>query len=203
VPDRDHRNVLRVAVRIEEPDLRGDILDRLDGRAGLRVVDGIDEADVVLADDCDVSGQSDGVASGFDPPTVTLVFGRSLRAAPTGSLVYADASGPLLEALLRVTAEGYEARPDGFDLDGATQGAEGIAGDPDDPDGRTHPLLTPREREVLALLAEGAPNKVIARQLGISPSTAKFHVASLLDKFGARSRLDAVAIGARRGLVLL
>ena len=63
--------------------------------------------------------------------------------------------------------------------------------------------LTPRELEVLALLAEGASNKVIARQLGISVHTAKFHVASLLDKLDAVGRTDAVAHAARRGVINL
>ena len=64
-------------------------------------------------------------------------------------------------------------------------------------------LLTPRELEVLALLAEGASNKVIARRLGISVHTAKFHVASLLDKLDAVGRTDAVAQAARRGVINL
>jgi DNA-binding CsgD family transcriptional regulator len=64
-------------------------------------------------------------------------------------------------------------------------------------------LLTPRELEVLALLAEGASNKVIARRLGISVHTAKFHVASLLDKLDAVGRTDAVAHAARRGVINL
>jgi len=63
--------------------------------------------------------------------------------------------------------------------------------------------LTPREREVLALLAAGASNKVIARRLGMSFHTAKAHVAAVLHKLGAASRADAVARGARAGLVLL
>lgn len=63
--------------------------------------------------------------------------------------------------------------------------------------------LTPRELEVLGLLAEGASNKVIARRLGISVHTAKFHVASLLDKLDAIGRTDAVAHAARRGVINL
>jgi DNA-binding CsgD family transcriptional regulator len=63
--------------------------------------------------------------------------------------------------------------------------------------------LTPRELEVLALLAEGASNKMIARRLGISVHTAKFHVASLLDKLDAVGRTDAVAHAARRGVINL
>ena len=61
--------------------------------------------------------------------------------------------------------------------------------------------LTPRERDVLALMAEGASNKAIARQLGISVHTAKFHVGSLLDKLDATGRTDAVAHAARRGVI--
>ena len=61
--------------------------------------------------------------------------------------------------------------------------------------------LTPRERDVLALMAEGASNKTIAKQLGISVHTAKFHVGSLLDKLDATGRTDAVAHAARRGVI--
>jgi DNA-binding CsgD family transcriptional regulator len=64
-------------------------------------------------------------------------------------------------------------------------------------------VLTPREREVLALLAEGASNKTIARRLGISVHTAKFHVGSLLDKLDATGRTDAVTHAARRGVIEL
>ena len=63
--------------------------------------------------------------------------------------------------------------------------------------------LTPRELEVLTLLAEGASNKTIARQLGISVHTAKFHVGSLLDKLDAAGRTDAVAHAARLGFINL
>ena len=61
--------------------------------------------------------------------------------------------------------------------------------------------LTPRERDVLGLLAEGASNKAIARRLGISVHTAKFHVASLLDKLDATGRTDAVTHAARLGVI--
>jgi DNA-binding CsgD family transcriptional regulator len=63
--------------------------------------------------------------------------------------------------------------------------------------------LSTRELEVLALLAEGASNKEIARRLGISVHTAKFHVGSLLDKLDAVGRTDAVAHAARRGVLNL
>jgi NarL family two-component system response regulator YdfI len=63
--------------------------------------------------------------------------------------------------------------------------------------------LTPREVEVLQMLAAGRSNKEIAARLGISEHTVKFHVASILGKLGAGSRTEAVSIGIRRGLVLL
>ena len=63
--------------------------------------------------------------------------------------------------------------------------------------------LTPRELEVLTLLAEGMSNKAIARRLGISVHTAKFHVGALIDKLDAVGRTDAVAQAARRGVIHL
>jgi DNA-binding NarL/FixJ family response regulator len=63
--------------------------------------------------------------------------------------------------------------------------------------------LTPRELEVLAAMADGISNKAIARRLGISFHTAKFHVAAILAKLNADSRTEAVARAAQLGLVML
>jgi DNA-binding NarL/FixJ family response regulator len=63
--------------------------------------------------------------------------------------------------------------------------------------------LTPREVEVLELLADGLTNKAIAHQLGISEHTVKFHVNAILGKLGAQSRTDAVVRATRLGLILL
>ena len=63
--------------------------------------------------------------------------------------------------------------------------------------------LTARELDVLALLAEGLPNKAIAVRLAISDQTVKFHVASLIGKLGAANRTEAVRRAVRRGLVVL
>jgi DNA-binding CsgD family transcriptional regulator len=70
-------------------------------------------------------------------------------------------------------------------------------------EGKAEVQLTARELEVLALLAEGASNKLIARRLGISAHTAKYHVASLLEKLDAVSRTDVVASAARIGVLQL
>lgn len=71
---------------------------------------------------------------------------------------------------------------------------------------RTPPFeepLTPREIQVLELLAEGLPNKTIAARLGISDQTVKFHVAAISGKLGAANRTDAVRLAVRRGLITL
>ena len=63
--------------------------------------------------------------------------------------------------------------------------------------------LTNREREILALLADGLGNKQIATRLGISTNTVKTHLELLFEKIGVRSRAEAVAVGVRRGMLLL
>src|SRR5262252_1392684 len=70
-------------------------------------------------------------------------------------------------------------------------------------DGSGHARLTRRELEVLAAMADGASNKAIARRLGISFHTVKFHVAAILAKLDADSRTEAVAKAAQLGLVML
>jgi DNA-binding NarL/FixJ family response regulator len=72
---------------------------------------------------------------------------------------------------------------------------------PAHPDGFELETLTPRELQVLRMLADGLGNKEIAGELNISDHTAKFHVAQILAKLRASSRTEAVSIGIRRGLV--
>jgi DNA-binding NarL/FixJ family response regulator len=61
--------------------------------------------------------------------------------------------------------------------------------------------LTPREHEVLVLVADGLRNRDIARELQITEHTVKFHLASVFGKLGASSRTDAVRRGLRLGLI--
>jgi DNA-binding NarL/FixJ family response regulator len=63
--------------------------------------------------------------------------------------------------------------------------------------------LSNREREILALLADGLVNKQIAARLGISTNTVKTHLELLFDKLGVATRAEAVATGVKRGLLLL
>lgn len=105
--------------------------------------------------------------------------------------------------------------PDGVDVIGEAStlsAARLVAGEPDaflvaaarpPEDERLVEPLTPRESDVLNLLADGFPNKAIAASLGISEETVKFHLASVFGKLGASNRTDAVRQAIRRGLVPL
>ena len=63
-------------------------------------------------------------------------------------------------------------------------------------------MLTPRETEVLALMAQGRTNRQIGAALYISEKTASVHVSNILAKLGANGRTEAVAIAASRGLLV-
>jgi DNA-binding CsgD family transcriptional regulator len=112
-----------------------------------------------------------------------------------------DVADPALADRIASVLAGIE----GVELVGAGEGVDAtiVTRDPPAETGGTEVALTPRELEVLALMAEGASNKLIARRLGISTHTAKFHVASLIDKLDAVSRTDAVAHAARLGVIHL
>jgi two-component system, NarL family, nitrate/nitrite response regulator NarL len=107
-------------------------------------------------------------------------------AAEFASAAVARASAVPADAIVTQTD------PDGSDEFGDTLGADDL-----------HEPLTPREVDVIELLAEGLPNKAIADRLGISDQTVKFHVASIYGKLGAANRTDAVRRAARRGLIAL
>ena len=116
---------------------------------------------------------------------------------------------PAARARLRLLADGAvsivgeaadvrQARAAGSDADAfLIASAMELADDP-----QVEPL-TAREIEVLELLAEGLSNKGIARRLGISDQTVKFHVASITGKLGAHTRTGAVRLAVRRGLITL
>lgn len=93
-----------------------------------------------------------------------------------------------------------EARRSGLPADAIVAAPRTV---PDSDDEPAPEGMTPREIEVLELVAEGLPNKVIADRLGISDQTVKFHVASISGKLGAANRTDAVRRAVRRGLIAL
>ena len=166
---------LRVAVCAADL-LRRTTLSRVVAEAGHIVVGADDAADVVLADgDC---------APGETRPVVTLGGSGHDRSGVLSRNARADQ----IDAAIRAVSAGLIVRlPDAMDAGfGAMREADG------------HALLTPRELEVLATLAEGMTNKAIARRLNISLHTVKFHVESLFRKLGARTRTEAVAKASER-----
>ena len=128
------------------------------------------------------------VMIGADPAT----DGPGLSGAPVAYLP-SDVDAAALAAAVRATATGL------IVLDASVAGATGVHAHARTSENAE--TLTAREREVLLLVAEGLPNKAIARELGISEHTAKFHVGSLLGKLGAASRTEAVTLATRRGIL--
>ena len=166
---------LRVAVRADDP-LRRNLLCKSVTEAGHMIVDEHDAADIVLAD------------GGAPPQEVRNVVGLGITDERLRGALPRDADARQIDAAIRAVAAGLvvrapPTRDNGF---GAMREADG------------HALLTPRELEVLAALAEGMTNKAIARRLDISLHTVKFHVESLFRKLGARTRTEAVAKAAER-----
>jgi len=189
------RRPIRVALYIADRALRADIADACED-AELAVAE---QADVVLADrpvDTAV-------------PVVALVSGETRRIWPANvrAVVPADVDAAMLAAIVTVVAAGY-ALTCGKDPGSAGSGGglgrgaeEGLEGEPDAADEFGN-ALSPREREVLGHLIEGASNKEIARALALSVHTVKFHIAAITEKLGARSRVEAVAIAIRSGLMM-
>lgn len=103
------------------------------------------------------------------------------------------AASPIAADALVVAAEPRSSRDDG----------EGGAGEVIGHDLAVAESLTPREVQVLELLAQGLPNKAIAGRLQISDQTVKFHVAAICGKLGAANRTDAVRRAIRRGLITI
>jgi DNA-binding CsgD family transcriptional regulator len=170
------RRVLRVAVSAADP-VRQTGLTAIVWNAGHVISESLDNADVVLAD---------GVAPGSGPPAVTL--GGNDAAQP--GLLPRDASADQIDAAIRAVAAGLLVRP-------AETPRPAFDAMPE----QETSLLTPREVEVLAAIGNGLSNKAVARQLGISQHTVKFHVESLLRKLGAASRAEAVHKGLRQRLI--
>ena len=119
---------------------------------------------------------------------------EALAAGARGAL-FRDAGAERLAAGARAVAGGLVVLDD--DMAGDLLRPP-VPGSPEPPE-----PLTPREREVLQLLAQGLANRAIGDRLGISERTAKFHVNAILAKLGAQSRTEALVQAVRLGLVTL
>ncbi|MGH7506232.1 MAG: LuxR C-terminal-related transcriptional regulator [Longimicrobiales bacterium] len=206
--------MIRVRIVATSPVVRAGLASILADAPDITVVSEIapdddgGDADVVLLDTGDLDDAGDAnlddeagrnavvvLGDHFDPAEA----GRLLRAGARG-IIDGDATPDAIVAAVHAAAAGLTV------VSGA--GLESLAGQPvgrgpSHASSSTDQGVTPRETEILRLLAEGLGNKAIARRLGISEHTVKAHVSSILVKLGAGSRAEAVAIGARQGLILL
>ena len=134
------------------------------------------------------------LANGADRATARRAFRMGVHA-----LLPLDADAATVLAAVHAARAGLLALPRALGHELVTAAAvpdDALAAD-------AGPPLTAREREVLALLAQGLANKAIAPRLGISEHTVKAHVAAIYDKRHATNRAEAVVAAARRGLVML
>ena len=163
-------------VRVDASDVeRAAALAKLVRDAGHEVV--LDAPDVVLA-----NAASAPVTAGVP----VIMLGASDEGA--AAVVPEGVSPAVLDAVLRVVTAGLIVRPAGEP--GGFASAEEASS-----------VLTAREAEVLAAVGAGLSNKEVARRLGISAHTVKFHLEQAFRKLGAGSRAEAVAKGLRRGVI--
>ncbi|GAA0574128.1 hypothetical protein GCM10009416_11070 [Craurococcus roseus] len=129
-------------------------------------------------------------------PLVLLADHAAPGAEPTVSVLPRNASARQVRAAVAAAAAGLVVRlPDAV----APPASPGFARD----EAPGAPLLTPREVEILAMVGEGASNKAVARRLGISAHTVKFHLEAVFRKLGVATRAEAVARGLRQRLIEL
>lgn len=162
------------------------------------------EPDVILLDSGDLARPS---ANHEDPPGIPVVVlaetnARSeiLRLLHSGvrGIVLQEAPPDEIAAALVAVADGLAALSPEI-LEALFPPGESAL----DEETLLPEALTPRESEVLALLAAGASNKEIAGKLHLSEHTVKFHVSTILGKLGAATRAEAVARGYRQGLIVI
>lgn len=135
----------------------------------------------------------------LDPESIKSLVAKLLRGHRAWGLLSLEATAEELTAAIYALAEGLVVYSPSF--------IEPLL-DIERPAGRAEEdalieLLTERETQVLALLAEGLANKQIALKLGISEHTVKFHISGIYSKLGATNRTEAVRQGVRRGLIVL
>ena len=203
---------LRILVAADDPLVRAGLSALVSAHAGFDVIgeiglQGSDAAiplsaapDVILVD---IGSAAAAVAEqlaaleSFGVPVMAVVAnparGRVALAAGARGYVHRAAGGERLATALAAVAAGWQVTEP--PAHGHDEAAEPVLDLPVEE-------LTPRELEVLQLIAEGLPNKGIASRLHISEHTVKFHVTALMGKLDAHSRTEAVTRAARMGLLL-
>lgn len=210
--------MIRVLVKASSPIAKAGLETLLQANPGLRVVEesapgartmaADSPADVLLVEALSLADGGARAAldwAGAGGPAVLLVRNSTPEAvaaalrAGVKAVLGSGRTGPEIIAAVEAAAAGLVVLdPSGIETllrspgPGSSPGAETLA----EP-------LTPREIEVLQLLAAGLGNKEIASRLAISEHTAKFHVAAIMGKLGASSRTEAVTMGIRHGLIMI
>jgi DNA-binding NarL/FixJ family response regulator len=186
VDEAEPRSLFRIALRVRDPIRRRSL-----ERALAPVPEA--EADVLVL--ALRPGESvPPEAASFDGPLIVLSDDAGHAADPAlAGVLPAAASAHQIEVAVAAVAEGLVVRTPALRERTGFGPAEAGA----------RPLLTPRELEVLTLVGQGMSNKAIARHLGISAHTVKYHLEAVFAKLGVRSRAEAVTTGLRQGLVLL
>jgi DNA-binding NarL/FixJ family response regulator len=149
----------------------------------------------------DIQILAEGASTG-DLPSLVFLFpsvtdALSGSAIPGASLLLRDATPDEIRAALRSAGERLIA----MDPRIASQIYEQLEWGSSRVPPAESVTLTPREQEILQRIARGMPNKAIARDLGISEHTVKFHIGSVFQKLDVGSRSEAIAIAARHGLL--
>ncbi len=197
--------MIRVAILAPALALRVGLREVFRGLVDIEVVsdastlDELSEADVLVLTSPDYLSDLDE-----DAPAVLLLTDdqsavTQLMDLPVWGVLSLDASAEELSAAVRALGEGLWAGSPAL-LGSLLEHQPTFMIEEGDP---IIDPLTPREREVLQLAAEGLANKQIALTLRISEHTVKFHLSSLYTKLGVTSRTEAIRAGARRGWVIL
>jgi len=183
-----------VGIAVADAELAGRLTEAVGAHSELAPATGPGAADIVIV-------AAERLAEIDAAEAALVVLGNAaadgLPLSPR-AILPADADAALVTGAVRLVARGLLVLPDAA-LEPAAAGRD----EEDIRPAEQQVQLTPREREVLELLAAGASNKLIARRMEVSVHTAKFHVASLFRKLGASGRLDAVGIGLRTGLLMV
>jgi len=192
---------IKVALLSDDPLLRAGLSSLLAQLGSIEVVDS-ERAEVALWDaGVDPSKTLARLSELKDlPMPVVAVVGDASHVAPAiaagaRGVVLRDQVGPGIHAALAAVRSGLTV------MDSELASSLVPHQPPREPKGRGD--LTERERQVVALLAEGLSNKLVADRLGISDHTAKFHVNGVMMKLGASTRTEAVVEAVRRGLIRL
>ncbi|HYI12232.1 MAG TPA: response regulator transcription factor [Thermoanaerobaculia bacterium] len=198
---------MKIVIVDDHPIVREGLIAALERREGLEIAGAFGSAEEAIA--ALAHTKPDVVLLDLELPGMSGVDAVSrIRGQAEVVVLTAYASDEQIDAALRAGARGYLLKGSSIDeIDHAIRAAArgGTWLDP-----RiaarvvalsTTPRLSPREREVLRLVAAGRTNKEIATELHIAERTVKFHVTSLFDKLGAENRAQAVAVASERGLV--